>query len=148
MTDKSEHLELREFCALCFADDKSGSWGHVTTAGFCTNCCANGSTVQIPAWAVRSIREQASWVGKRYYPHAEDRDAYEERKALLELVAEFPGRSAEEYEDRPGEWRVTQILPVGSVQTTRKAVTADQAMRECGLPYIHQSVLDKKGAKQ
>lgn len=144
MTDQTE---LRDFCALCFADDKSGSWGHVTTPHYCMNCGA-GAAIRIPAWAVRSIREQASWVGKRYYPHAEDCEAYEERKALLELVPEFPGRSAEEYEDRPGEWRVTQILPVGSVQTTRKADTADQAMRGCGLPYIPQSVLDKKVAPQ
>lgn len=145
----SNQAEMRNFCALCFADDESGSWGHVTTpGGLCMNCGTRNSTVHIPVWAVRSIREQASWVGKRFYPHTEDRDAYEERKALLELVPSFPGRSAEECEDRPGEWRITQILLVGSVQRTRKAETADQAMRECGLPYIPQSVLDKKGAPQ
>lgn len=148
MTDQPEHLELREFCALCFADDKSGSWGHVTTgACFCTNCCANGSTIRIPAWAVRSIREQASWVGKRFYPHTEDREAHEERKALHDLVPSFPGREAIPQEDSPGLWQVTQILPVGSVRTTVRAITGEQAMRQSGLRYVPQSELGKKADK-
>lgn len=129
--------ELREFCARCFADDKGGSWGSGTSGtGFCTNCCSR-ATIRIPAWAVASIREQASWVGKRYYSHAEDREAYEERKVLLALVPEFPGRSFEQRDDGPDQWNVWQKLPGGgSVMTIVRAETGEAAMRACHLRYV------------
>ena len=138
--------ELREFCALCFADDKGGSWGAGTSGtGFCANCCAR-ATIRIPAWAVESIREQASWVGKRYYPHSEDREAYEERKALLNLVPEFPGRSFEQREDDPGQWNVVQQLPRGqSVMTIVRAESGEQAMRKCSLRYVTSQQLSATG---
>jgi len=64
--------DMELFCVQCFASESSGSWVHVVVGSFCTNCCGNGTTMPLPKAAIESIRQQASWVGKRYYPHAED----------------------------------------------------------------------------
>ena len=73
----SQHPRLRtmHFCVVCFASNEDGSWGCTTVpeANFCGNCSSNDCLVAIPFWAVESIRQQASWVGKRYYPCDEDR---------------------------------------------------------------------------
>ncbi|HMJ52953.1 MAG TPA: hypothetical protein VK540_12780 [Polyangiaceae bacterium] len=100
--------------------------------------CGNGSTVAVPAWAVESIREQASWVGKRYYPNAEDHEACEERLALLALVKEFPGRSVEPT-DESGRWVVKQLQPNGLyTMTSVDAATVDEAFGKAIaiLPYV------------
>ena len=136
MTDKTAMVR---FCPCCFADEDSGSWQHVVVSGHCTNC-GNGSTVELPRWAVDSIREQASWVGKRYYPHVEDREAAAERAALLALVTSFPGRTAKESDD-PGRWNVTQQRADGrSVMTMVNAGSSDEAMRKCGLRYVPATI--------
>jgi hypothetical protein len=151
------HLsETLQFCPGCFADEESGSCNHVVVGDLCTNCGANG-TVSLPRWAIESIRKNASWVGKRYYPSEEDFERAEERADLLELVTEFPGRSAEyrpakgngrEY-DRP-YWWITQLLPVGagrpvSVSTQMDALmtTAEEAMRRVSLRYVPAKRLTK-----
>ena len=139
MTDQNK---LVAFCALCFADEDSGSWGCVTIpkANYCTNCSAGGSIIQIPEWAVKSIRDQASWVGKRFYPIQEDYDNQAERKALLNLVETFPGRTARLRED--GQWEVTQRKPDGrSVQTWVKANSEVEALRHNSLPYVPEEAL-------
>lgn len=61
--------------------------------GHCFNC-GGGGTITIPAWAIKSIRGQASWVGKRYYPHEEDKERSEEIKALRALAPDDPERTA------------------------------------------------------
>jgi len=70
------------FCCQCFASESSGSWDHVVVGSFCTNCCGNGTAFPLPKTAIESIRNQASWVGKRYYPHKEDADMRAEVEAL------------------------------------------------------------------
>lgn len=66
--------KVEKFCPCCFASETSGSWDHVVIGGYCTNC-GNGSTVDLPVWAIEEIRRNASWVGKRYYPCDEDKKA-------------------------------------------------------------------------
>lgn len=93
----------------------------------------------LPAWAIESIRAQASWVGKRYYPADEDRERHEERKALLKLVGEFPGREAKpsQSEQMAGKYEVVQQMPGGrSVMTWVSANDAEEAMRKSGLTYF------------
>lgn len=132
--------QVLKFCPCCFADEESGSWQHVVVGGYCTNC-GNGSTVELPRWAIDSIRQQASWVGRRYYPHEEDHEAAAERAALLALVSSFPGRTARE-SDEPGRWNVTQQRADGrSVMTTINAPSADEAMRNCGLRYVPDAAI-------
>lgn len=151
---QEERDAVRQFCACCFADDEGGSWGIGTlpSGGHCFNCGAGGSTVAIPAWAVESIREQASWVGKRYYPHDEDREANEERKTLRGLQTVFAGRSARpvrdiEGEPEPGHWWVDQELPGGgSVSTTLDALTEKEALHHAktALPFFTSEQLKRK----
>jgi hypothetical protein len=95
------------FCPQCFATDNDGSWGHTVAGSVCTNC-GSQSIIHIPAFAVESIRKQASWVGKRYYPHTEDVEATNERQALLKLVEFFPGRIALRLDKY---WQVKQKMP-------------------------------------
>ena len=124
---------------MCFASETGGSWNHVVipmpAGGYCTNC-GNGSTVPLPEWAIKSIREQASWVGKRYYPADEDREAQAERSALLALVTAFPGRAAEPDKLTPGRWMVFQAGPKFTTSTSVEAASADEAMRKSGLRYF------------
>jgi hypothetical protein len=110
------------FCPRCFATDEDGSWSHTTGDGLCSNCGATGPAVQLPRWAVASIREQASWIGKRYYPHQEDHERDVERRALLARVTEFPGRTVEAAV-APGTWCVSQQLVTARTQTV--LVTAE-----------------------
>lgn len=112
--------DIRDFCPRCFASDLSGSWSHTVQDGYCSNCGASPS-VRLPEWAVESIREQASWVGKRYYPNDEDTEMATELKELRSRMTEFPGRSIEKME--PGLFRVTQKLNENT--TTFIVVRAD-----------------------
>ena len=133
------NLVMSMFCPACFADEYAGSWGHTVRGGHCTNC-GNGSTISIPTWAINEIRRTASWVGKRYYPDAEDHEISKEREALLALVKQFPGRTASEDPNNPGRWHVVQeagrFNNYRTISTTVDAATADEAMRKCGLRYI------------
>jgi hypothetical protein len=140
---QEERDAIRQFCPCCFADDIGGSWGVGTVGGYCMNC-GNGSTIAVPAWAVESIREQASWVGKRYYPNDEDKQAREERTALLALVKEFPGRSADESAEEPGHWVVKQLRPNGArTMTYVAASSATEALERARtiLPYVTAEAL-------
>ncbi|RNB59427.1 hypothetical protein EDM57_04605 [Brevibacillus gelatini] len=71
------------FCSACFATNEDGSWGNnggwsvqdVEENGlncYCMNCSGHGEIVVMSRRAANKIRESASWVGKRYYPHKED----------------------------------------------------------------------------
>jgi hypothetical protein len=149
------------FCARCFATGEGGSWGgfvDVSKDGkdnHCYNCGAGGCAVKIPRWAVKSICEQASWVGKRYYPSDEDYEHVREVKALRDLVKVYPGRSAEkivsERHDDADQWWVHQELPGDKrVSVIVKAATANRALEKArlSLPYIPQKELDKKCKKK
>lgn len=76
--------DIVDFCPRCFADTRGGSWGHTANDWGCTNC-GSPSTVAVPAWVVDSVRENASWVGKRYYPCQEDKDDQRELEYLRSL---------------------------------------------------------------
>lgn len=99
------------FCCKCFADERGGSWGEGTVQGHCYNCGSGGTTAWLPIWAVDMIRENASWVGRRYYPNDEDRANAEERRDLLDTIKEFPGRTVE-----------TQDGPLGPVTIVQQAL--------------------------
>ena len=139
MNDQTR-FALKWFCPCCFADEGSGSMDHLviptTTGCHCTNCGASGG-VQLPSWAIERIRQSASWVGKRFYPNEEDIQAREERKALHELVSEWPGRVVDSTPHETLGWKVTQLLPNGnSVSTYKVAPDARTAARNCGLLYV------------
>ena len=140
-TDTKSHLQITEFCARCFADSHGGSWGEGTGSGGCYNCGASGCTVMIPVWAVESIREQASWVGKRYYPSQEDKELSRELRYLRSIAPAPAGRTVErvEYDGaNPNDWRVTQALPDGStISTTVRADHAGGALQAAEMILPH-----------
>jgi hypothetical protein len=142
------------FCPCCFASSEGGSWGEVVIEGHCFNCGAGGSGIEMKRWAVDSIRQQASWVGKRYYPHDEDKQRHEELKVLRALIPSFPGRTARLSEDgkasEPGKlvWWVEQVT--GAQTTTSvsiEAATAEEAIEASRflLPY-HPEASPRKSA--
>jgi len=99
------------FCVRCFASSDNSSWGESLIDGHCFNCGAGGATVNLPRWAVESIRQQASWVGKRYYPNQEDYDRSEEINRLRSKMTSFPGREAQLSAADDGSWMVRQKTP-------------------------------------
>lgn len=144
-TKKTPHLDILWFCPCCFATDEDGSWNHTVENGYCMNCGAGGA-VQIPRYAVDSIRNQASWVGKRYYQNEEDREQYAELKRLRALPKAFPGRSARltnDENDKYSYW-VTQQLPGGkSISSVFKANSPQDAIEASrfSLPYVTEEEL-------
>lgn len=135
--------EILLFCPCCFASSEGGSWtnGQAAFEDLCINCGASGPNLKMPRWAVDSIRRQASWVGKRYYAHEEDKENYEELMRLRATIKVFPGRTATLAED--GEsWWVTQELGGGrNVSITvdlKDAKTKEAALEKArlALPYV------------
>lgn len=142
--------ELLNFCPRCFASDDGGSWGAGTVdlqggGSHCLNCGAGCSpSLQLPRWAIESIRSQASWVGRRYYPGEEDRDNHTELKALRALPKTFPGRTAEKIEKEPYTYWVKQQLGKNkSVMSTFKASSPEDAIEASrfSLPYVPAEAL-------
>lgn len=86
MTEKQQFDDMLDFCPRCFASSENGSWGHVTHSDMCENCGVVGASIRIPRYAVGFIREQASWVGKRHYPHKEDLDTARELQFLRSIA--------------------------------------------------------------
>jgi len=127
------------FCTLCFASDSNSSWGSEVIPGRCFNCGAGGFVIEIPEWAVDSIRKNASWVGKRYYPSQEDFENAQELKKLRSTITSFNGRTAKQTEDDPSRWIVSQQL---SGDTTTfivvSAASETEALEKSKtlLPYI------------
>jgi len=133
----SPGLKLRRFCPRCFADEETGSWNHVVTGSHCTNC-GSSSTIDIPGWAIDSIREQASWVGKRYYPNQEDYENRHELRLLRSKMTEFPGRTARPTHGGDG-WVVEQRTGPNTLTSTLvSAASADEALGrvKAELPYV------------
>lgn len=134
--------DLLNFCARCFASDDGGSWGVGTIDGHCFNCGAGWTgEIKLPRWAIESIRAQASWVGRRYYPGQEDKENHAELRALRSLPKTFPGRTAELRTDKEkGEfWWVTQSLGEGkTVSQSARGSSAEEAIENTRytLPYV------------
>lgn len=125
------------FCSMCFASTESGSWGCTVYGDHCSNCGTGGAVVSIPRWSVDAIRENASWVGKRYYSAEEDFDHREELEALRRLAPDDPRRVATETEN--GRFNVTQPLRGGgTISISTRAYSADEALAKlkADLPYI------------
>ncbi len=123
----SINQDARWFCVRCFADDLGGSWGVgvLPDGAHCFNCGAGQSAVNIPRWAVESIREQACFVGTRYYP---DDDYKKDRAELLLLRSKMPipaNRTAERALTAEGHWNVKQ--PTSESSYTSVMVVADSA---------------------
>jgi len=138
MSEPSGREDLIWFCVRCFASSESGSWGGACDGDFCSNCCGS-ETFQLPKWAVESIRQQASWIGKRYYPHKEDVEQHEELRALRALVGPNPHDEARRYV-WSGEWSVTRKYKDGQERTVcglGKAKTEQEARERANLllPY-------------
>lgn len=118
----SDLEDVLDFCPGCFATNEDGSWGHTCDDHYCYNCGAQG-TVKLPRWAVRSIREQASWVGKRYYPHDEDREAAEEIAALREIAPPAAPEAPQPVE--PVAWKIESPPDEGCVEWVHTDFTMD-----------------------
>ena len=137
------------FCPCCFASNDDSSWGGDLTEAYCMNCC-HGQGLSMPRWAVVSIREQASWVGKRYYPHEEDYQAQEELQDLRAIPKTYPGRTAKLWGAAPRFWSVEQKKPDGSIISIMvspdKAKTKQAALKEAQtrLPYVPAKKLKGK----
>lgn len=144
-----DRTEVIEFCPGCFSSSDGGSCGEGIVGGNCYNCGA-GSDVRIPRWAVESIRTQASWVGRRYYPGPEDKENAQELKYLRALPKAFPGRSAEPDKEEKYRWWVKQELPSTtgskSVSTMVKASSTEDAIEASRfvLPYVPAEALNGK----
>jgi hypothetical protein len=133
------------FCVRCFASESAGSMGGTISptdkqGALCGNCGAINAAVPLSPKAIESIREQASWVGKRFYPHGEDIDARAERKRLLKQVMTYAGRTAvlaPEHVHKDVTWFVSQrIGPNASVSVYVQADTAFTAMATDRLPFF------------
>lgn len=123
---REERVALIPFCPGCLGSIDDSSWGELVAEGYCCNC-GNASTIMIPRWAVKSIREQASWVGKRYYPHKEDRERSAELEALRALAPDDPERTVKPVEDPPGHFETKQPTEKGSLSTWVRAGSLDEA---------------------
>ena len=148
--EKLNHKDQLGFCPLCFASSEGGSWGVGVIGDHCLNCGAGG-TIEIPRWAVDSIRAQASWVGRRYYPGPEDVENAGELRNLRALPNAFPGRSAEQDKKEKYRWWVKQELPSEtgskSVSMSVKATSAEDAIEASRylLPYVPEEDLKRHG---
>lgn len=145
----SDANDILAFCPRCFASNEDGSWGHtaVPELDFCTNCC-HGGLVRLPRWAIKSIRVQASWVGKRYYPNEEDHERAEEVRYLRSQMPDAPGRSVEPCATgEPDAWTVRQKKPDGreiSLLTQAPSAAAALAKTKTDLPYYPKESLEKQ----
>jgi hypothetical protein len=142
------------FCPRCFGSSDSSSWGGETCESGCMNC-GSGPTLSIPRWAVESIRTQASFVGRRYYPHEEDFQAQEELQDLRLIPKTYPGRTAKLcafHDDRwsSSYWSVEQKKPDGSIISImvghKQFPTKQAALKEARtrLPYVPAKKLKEK----
>jgi hypothetical protein len=135
MKDSSYQL----FCTRCFASEDNSSWGGEVIQSRCFNCGAGGFVIEIPTWAIESIREQASWVGKRYYPSKEDLEAAQELKKLRATITSFNGRSAKQSSLDSSQWIVTQQLPGNSTTFVVIAASSESDALEKAktlLPFV------------
>ncbi len=117
------------FCVCCFASEKDASWGGEVFKGHCCNCGSSGSPIELEEWQIKSIREQASWVGKRYYPHKEDIEINRELKYARETLPIPLNRIVEPCKFCEG-FNVTQMTQDGNISTIIKASSAKEALEK------------------
>lgn len=132
-----EIKDLTIFCCRCLADSRTGgSWKGGVVDGYCMNCGAADSTVNLPFWAVEAIRKTASWVCKRYYPDDEDFQIQRELKALR-AVAPMPDDEVEAGET-PGQWTVWRKFSKFRTGLTVRAKDEAEARRlaHLELPFV------------
>jgi hypothetical protein len=127
------------FCPGCFATSEDGSANHVCDENYCYNC-GSGGTVTIPRWAVESIRAQASWVGKRYYPNAEDHIINAELKLLR---SRMPDHETDSWKIEDwAEYTDTPDVPKPKLTLKRRA--SKDSSRETSMdlpnPYTEEDV--------
>lgn len=133
-------------CTMCFASDVDGSWGETAIPGHCFNCGAGGTTVELPDWAVKNVRQNAAWVGRNYYPNEDTKDEYKELQALRRAIGRYPGRTVtkDTRDDGSVVWRLRQEgLGVRRFVTAFASVpvlpgeTEEQALKRTGdkLPW-------------
>jgi len=132
-----EKKAVVHFCVRCLGSSDNSSWGAAVGPSYCMNCGAGG-TIDIPRWAVESIREQASWVGKRYYPHKEDLETREEIRLLRALAPDDPRRTVKQDENNPRRFYAEQPTKTGSTGTTVVADSLEEAREKAkvALPYL------------
>lgn len=120
MTDLAHRNALLDFCPGCFAtaEDSSGGGAPIPEGNYCTNC-GNVGLLNIPRWAVESIRAQASFVGKRYYPIDEDRDQAAE---LAFLRARMPDHETDRWVIWRDEDRHDPVTYLFSKRRVRNAI--------------------------
>jgi hypothetical protein len=122
------------FCVCCFASEKDASWGGEVIKDHCFNCGASGSPVELEEWQIKSIRQQASWVGKRYYPHEEDNEIHLELKYAREKLPLPKDRTARLVSDSKEDYWVSQPLKNGSnISVTVKARSEEEALQKSKL---------------
>ena len=123
---REKRVALISFCPSCFGSSDDSSWGESVTDGYCYNC-GNSTVITIPRWAVKSIRQQASWVGKRYYPNEEDIERHKELEVLRALALDNPERTVSKtYE--PRSFKTQQPNDRGGTTSTWvKADSMDEA---------------------
>lgn len=142
------------FCVCCFGSEEDASWGGDVFRDYCTNCGSGGSSVSLTRAAIESIRRQASWVGKRFYPHKEDKEREEELQDLREHASESAGREVEwvpPRDDLPGHYWVKQDTGEGSstCKVVYKAASFPDALEQAraALPWFSPERLARaKGA--
>jgi hypothetical protein len=130
-----------QFCERCFA---TMDWG----IAHCFNCGAGGTGVVMLKRQAESIRESASWVGRRFYPNEEDRENWAEVKALRRAIGTYPGRSAEWVPGNDGArgyWRLSQSLDNGRVVMTM--VQAPEGMKPEDVIEQHRDALPWGGPR-
>lgn len=119
------------FCVRCFASENDGSWGSVVVKDHCFNCGCGGSAIDIDEWSIKSIRESASWVGKRYYPSEEDYETNAELLLARKNLPIPPDRWAKEIEK--GLWDVGQPRANGTISVFVHADSEKEAMDKARL---------------
>ncbi len=114
--------EYVDFCPGCFATNLDGSCCPTGSDGTglqlgCDNCGGH-HLLHMPKWAADSIRRQASWVGKRYYPNHED---YIAKSDVLRMPLSEAGKKhgdlvhAEAYRELSADDEVTVYMYAGEV---------------------------------
>lgn len=143
--------KLKVFCPRCFADEDGGSWGdgvhgRPPEQTLCANCGAMNCGLLIPEWAIKSIREQASWVGKRYYPHAEDYEKSRELRYLRSIVSPPAGpMEAQESEELPNFWTCRYAGELNAVCFSAPSETAARIEAVRSLPYPVPAEFEPRG---
>lgn len=118
------------FCVKCFASSRDSSWGGELLKELCCNCGCAGSAIELEEWQIQSIREQASWVGKRFYPHEEDADQAAELRYARARLPIPKDRYARLCIDETSRYWVTQPNAKGGTSVIVEASSGPEALEK------------------